>query len=438
MSLCGTAWAAPANAVESCLEPHYIEEIHFNKEGNMASRLIRILSAAALSAALSVPTALETAAQSGDISADTPLKSALFVRNRAGKEMKDKTDLFSDMLSARLSEKGFGVMDWKDVVQRFRESNETEDVIYQSVNAVMATSLDTYAVKSGQAFTPPKVVENENLAVGAQGKDGGVAKASLLRVAQMLDADYIITASFGSLSKETKTFVGDGTIYKTNSTADIYTLPLTVKVLDGNSGQSIYGDTLSESDRVIQNAASLDQISRSDMADRLFTKGAARLAENIASKVNRIRNTSVKAVPTVEFTIDCNVPGATVELDGAALGTPPSRFNAAPGIHQLRVTRQYFEPWERSVNIVPNQRIMVSLELSVEGLAKYKDITAFKQEMQLEDMERTARVDIAKEQSKADADVKEKLSSGGEVMLKNSYIRSDGFADQLERVIHGN
>ena len=76
-------------------------------------------------------------AAGANIVAKAPLKAAIFVRNRGGREMNNKIDLFSDQLSARLSEKGFAVMDWKDVVQKFRESNESDDRIFSNVRTVI-------------------------------------------------------------------------------------------------------------------------------------------------------------------------------------------------------------------------------------------------------------------------------------------------------------
>jgi hypothetical protein len=48
-----------------------------------------------------------------------------------------------------------------------------------------------------------------------------------------------------------------------------------------------------------------------------------------------------------------------------------------------------------------------------------------------------AKVDIAREQSKADADVKEKVSSGTKTFLENSYIRSEHFQEGLTTLVRG-
>ena len=404
-------------------------KLHLNRFRTTVALATVMVTGSALFAA-----APETVPGSNAPEGKTPLKTAIFLRNYGGNELRDKIDTFSDRLSSRLTEKGFATMDWKDVIQKFRESSETEDQIFKDVKTFMAVTTTT---DTNQSLTKMATADRkqDDTVLMAKGRDGGVAQASALRIAQMIDANYIVVASMGQLGHEKRTFKGEGTIYQTNNTSDIYTLPLTIKVLDGTTGQSIYGDTMTASYRVAQNASL--EIKQDNIADNLIDIGTAKLAENIGGKVESIRNAALKNSTTAEFAIECNVTGATVELDGAAIGSPPGRFIVKPGLHQLRVSREYFQPWERTVNIFPNQTLNVSLELSETGLAKYKDITAFKQAQELEKLTKVAKVDIAREQSKADADAKEKISSGREVFLKNSYIRSDGFADQLTRVIHG-
>ncbi len=403
----------------------------------MKLKLQRFRTMAVLAVIFTVPALFAAETKTGtsnDADAKNPLKTAIFVRNSGGRELRDKIDTFNDRLSARLTEKGFSTMDWKDVIQKFRESSETEDQIFKDVKTFMAVSTTT---ESNQSLTKMATKDREQLdtVLVAQGKDGGTAQASSLRIAQMINADYIVVASMGQIGHEKRTFKGEGTIYQTNNTADIYTLPLTIRVLDGNTGQSIYGDTMTASYRVLQNASL--EIKQDNIADNLIDICTAKLADNISGKVERIRDAGLKVATAAEFSIDCNVNGVTVELDGAAIGSAPGKFIVRPGLHQLRVSREYFQTWEKTVNIFMNQKLNISLELSESGQAKYKDITAFKQAQELEKLKTVARVDIAREQSKADADVKEKVSSGQEVFLKNSYIRSDGFAQQLTRVIHG-
>ena len=67
----------------------------------------------------------------------------------------------------------------------------------------------------------------------------------------------------------------------------------------------------------------------------------------------------------------------TVELDGIALGSAPGAFQAYPGLHKLRLSREGFDDWERTVNIYDNQTLRVALQMSAAGYARWADTTAF-------------------------------------------------------------
>jgi hypothetical protein len=67
----------------------------------------------------------------------------------------------------------------------------------------------------------------------------------------------------------------------------------------------------------------------------------------------------------------------TVELDGVALGSAPGDFKALPGLHKIRLTREGFDDWERTINIYDGQTLRVAMQMSADGYAKWKDTTDF-------------------------------------------------------------
>ncbi len=72
------------------------------------------------------------------------------------------------------------------------------------------------------------------------------------------------------------------------------------------------------------------------------------------------------------------VGGATVEIDGATVGSSPRTFKATPGLHQMRVTRQWMQPWQQTVNIQPGANFRVALELSDAGLQRFRSLEGFR------------------------------------------------------------
>jgi len=331
------------------------------------------------------------AAESGS---DAPsLKAAIFVRNSAGPEFKEQIDPLTNQLAARLSEKGFSIIDRRDVIGKFSESRETDPV------AVKASKALEQLARDGRSDTR---------------LDDALTGASAVRIARQLGADYLIMATINSVSQETKVFKGQGTAYGTNNASNTFTMRVAVKVLEGSRGASIYGDVVAASERIsiVENL----EIATNDIYPRLVDAAAIKVAENISSKVERI--SSVKVAPAasaVKFRVDSNIKGATVELDGMAIGSTPGTFMAEPGIHTLRVSKEWLTNWERTVNIVPNQVISAALELSDEGIQRYTTLERFK-----------AEISIAKEQSEADAYAKKKIAEGEKKKRENSYERFQG------------
>ena len=51
------------------------------------------------------------------------------------------------------------------------------------------------------------------------------------------------------------------------------------------------------------------------------------------------------------LTVDSNVPGADIEIDGAFVGNTPSTVSAAPGSHQIVVKKKGFADWTKTLSV---------------------------------------------------------------------------------------
>jgi PEGA domain-containing protein len=359
---------------------------------------------------LLVPVLPGTAAGS-EKSAEKPLlRAAIFVQNRAGLELQNQIEVLNDHLTADLTGKGFSIIDKDVVAARFRESRDHDEAVRNNLKALE------------EAIKP-----NASEAGAADALTG----ASALRMAQMIGADYLVIATIHPLGVETRAFKGENTIYGTNNQATMYTLRIALKLLDGKQGGTVYGDMVTASDRVVtsQNLT----INSTDILPKLIDAGARKIADTVAGKVESIRNVKVNTIPVVEFTVTSNVEGATVELDGAAIGSTPGRYKAAPGLHQLRISKEWLSTWERTVNIFQDQSLHVSLELSQEGLRRYAtieqlklDLARGKQQNDMEMKERAAGIGTAGEQSEAEAFAGKKGGEGEMKTPEESQERSQG------------
>ncbi|MDD5477540.1 MAG: PEGA domain-containing protein [Candidatus Omnitrophica bacterium] len=277
------------------------------------------------------------------------IKVAIFVQNRADSFLLKKLGTFNDLITSRLTQKGLTVIDKNDVLAKFRESRVAEPGLSNTIKML------TDIVKAIKTEAPVETIS-----------DG-----SALRISQMIGADYLLFVSIVSFGEEHKKFKGEGTIYGTNTEAADYILRLSIKVLDGSQGGSIFADIATVSERMAY-LPSLE-IQSSEIINKLLDAGSLKLADSISTKIGDIRKAEPQKLPPVNFTIKSNVDGATVELDGAAIGSTSGNFKASPGLHQIRISKERFATWEKTVNIYAGQALNVKLELSSEGLERAKE-----------------------------------------------------------------
>ncbi|MFA4945215.1 MAG: serine/threonine-protein kinase, partial [Lentisphaeria bacterium] len=246
--------------------------------------------------------------------------------------------------------------------------------------------------------------------------DEELGAASALRLAQLLNADYLIVASLRSLSAETRTFTdpADGR----RRSAATTTLRLALTVLDTDRGATLYGDTVSVAERT----ATLPnlEIQGNDLLPRLLDAAADKVAGNVAASVQRIAAATPAAATLVEARVTCNIEGATIAVDGAVAGSAPATLRLRPGLHRVWVSHPWCAPWDKTVNITAGQALAVTLLLTDEGIRKFKDLEGFK--LAMERLRKSGETDDA---------VRRALAEGQSEMLKQSHIRFDGDIDTL-------
>lgn len=337
-----------------------------------------------------------------------PLTAAIFVQNHAGEDLEGSVPMFRDLLTARLTEKGFAIMDGHDIAERFQETEGTQDPVVDVLRAV------SKGIETAKTETSVESVLNG---------------ASALRIAQMLDADYLIVATFASVGGERKRFHGEGTLYKTDNEVFTRTLRTSLKVLEGNKGSTVYGDTVVTKTRIGGNSHLTTATDDGD--NGLIDEAANTIADNIAAKIQRIKETVVEGQSTINIEVKANVEGATIEVDGATLGSVPGAFAIRPGIHQVAVSKERYVTWRRTVNIVPNQVLNVTLERSAVGDDRNENSLRVVREDELIRKTQNANIDIAKEQSSADAYAKREVADGEKEYRKNSHTQIEGPLNEL-------
>jgi hypothetical protein len=231
-------------------------------------------------------------------------------------------------------------------------------------------------------------------AVDAQLAEG----TSAVRLAQTLGATHLLQVTISGFDSNTQTIAA----YGVKTVNDERTARVTYKILDGNTGASLAADTVRVTKTVQQGSGMSDE--RSAVLNDLLAEAAGKVAASLKRQLDRGRITTSAAQGnvTVTFTTelaDVYIPdvrinaentvtiseskfkvsalAATIEVDGIAVGTAPGKLEVKAGLHKLRVVREGFKPWERTVNFSNGQKLNVALEMSEAGYARWQDATKF-------------------------------------------------------------
>jgi len=221
---------------------------------------------------------------------------------------------------------------------------------------------------------------------------------SAVRLAQALGATHLLQVTITGFDSNKQTIDA----YGVKTINDERTARVTYKILDGNTGASLAADTVRATKTVQQSSGGLAD-ARSDILNDLLAEAAGKVATSLKRQLDRGRITTSEGQGnvTVNFTTelaDLYIPdvridkdntvrlsedklkvsaAATIEVDGFAVGTAPGKLTVKAGLHKLRVVREGYKPWERTVNFTNGQTLNVGLEMSEAGYARWKESTAF-------------------------------------------------------------
>ena len=287
----------------------------------------------------------------------TTPRVAIFVKNQSTKRyLDDEIDPLRDVIAAELAGQNMIILDPAEIVAGFHRYKVT-----------------TMEERMGLI-------------------DGLFTGGSAVRVAQMIGADYLVLISLINADVRSRVMTGQN--------INTYQTRLSVKVLEATMGSSVFGQNFEEKYPVNTTSSAGDDVGY--YRDLLYRSGE-KIGTALASGYTRWRKPEPADSTMVSFTVRTTIDqlidglengvrapnelldemrrivgGVTVELNGAALGSAPGTFKALPGMHQLRVTRQWMQPWQKTVQIYDGAEFNIGLELSNEGLAKFKDLEGFR------------------------------------------------------------
>ena len=293
---------------------------------------------------------------------DNRRMAAIFTANHADKALDDKLPSLEDYISSRITDKGFS-----------------------AISREVATAAASSLLKDSQQTDIDKALNNN---------------ASVLRLSQMLGANYIILATISSYGSEKQTIEA----YDVKKVSVVTTLRVSYKILDGVQGGTLGGDTFKVSSTKVFTENSRTE--STDIINDLLDEASVKIAESAGNKAIR---TVVASSRLADFTVACgmqdlaqlpvSVPdvkltanntvvigqeripvlalNVMVELDGAGIGSTPASFKVSPGLHKLRLRRDGFKDYEGTITVYQGQTFNIALQMTDAGYQRWQANTAF-------------------------------------------------------------
>lgn len=254
----------------------------------------------------------------------------------------------------------------------------------------------------------PATVIGENQNAIPQGEI--MPAASAKNLANMLGADYLITASFRSVGSKSK---GAGDMRFTT-----LTLRMTMSIADGADGTVFAGESITvDSPRMTaQSAASNLDETFNEMLDMAATECADRFVAKLAARGVKPPDSATRA----QVTFTGNVPGANILIDGVSFGTLPAVVSVPAGIHNVVVEYPFCMPFASRAMLTDGQVFNAQLELSPEGYARWRDKETF-----------LTIIERVKASGATDDYVRRVIADGKAEALHNSFFKWDGALQTL-------
>lgn len=361
------------------------------------------------------PTAAVGGVDSIDPVGDSAIpRVAIFAKNQSTKRnLDDEIDPLRDFITAEMAGQGMIILDPKDIVESFNRNKIT--------------------------------TAEERLGL----VDGLFTGGSVVRVGQIIGADYIALVSLLNADKRSRTVGG--------RPVSTFGARFSVRVFEASQGSSVFGENFHETYPVVTDVSSTDELTYfHDLVDMAGVKIGAAMVASAANwrspEAAETRMVSFTVSTTIDALIDGLengvrapnelldemrriVGGVTVELDGLTIGSSPGTFKATPGVHQLRLTRQWMQPWQRPVNIQEGAHFNVGLELSSEGLAKFQSLEGFRAAAAVAYAEAAWRKGIkVNYDTAAWRDVTHNIGNrGDDIILEQQKINQEGQVNQAEQ-----
>jgi PEGA domain len=353
--------------------------------------------------------------------------TALFLINNAGAKYDQFIPTIKDNLTSLLTQKGFAIVRTENAIlpAGLPDSNENK-ISNPETEASINRLAETLNARLLVVATINAVTHDESTFDGT--KYDAINHKSISNTAihdeNTFDGTVIKQTEIKAETHDVKAFPGTDTAYNVVKTTATDTVRFNLQIYDLGSTKSIYGDSVNTSLRT----PVYGQAHTNTILINLFYAAAEKLANNVEVHVANVNASATEPTNSkVTFTVSTNIPSVDVFIDGMVIGSTgkETEFQATPGIHQLKLGKEFIKSWEKTVNIINDAKYSVTLELSAEGLARFQSIQKFNLALKAGE----ASIDVVKEQSKAQATALVEEAKA----KKNNPVKNDGLADNLKK-----
>lgn len=313
----------------------------------------------------------------------------------------------------------------------------------------------------GWRFISSEVVINAVSGLTKDNTENAVDKllsdqTSSLQLAQTLGANYLFFVSLVSYDSEKREVNAYGVQYSKTD----YKLRLAYRIIDGGSGHTLTSQTALASRSIQQDKHATT--TTGNIFNDLAEKAAVDIANDLRMKLEQDKIAAPTDIETTfasfQITVglsDIMIPevifddngqahitanqsnveplAVTIELNGLTMGTTGTsgsltQFQARPGLHRLRLSREDLVPWERMVNITDGMKFNVTMQLTDTGLARWTERTQFLQDLKRDEILTSAEAEALRgearllEQSGYKIDIKVDTEEGLRIEDNRSLI----------------
>ncbi len=329
-------------------------------------------------APLAAPATLSQPAAGAGAPAPTTVKrytAAIFVKNRPADVAPEKVMVLEDYIAAQVDRLCFTTVSREDTLNAVAKF------------AAAGANAGTYG---GGGVDPQKDLDRLLS-----------DETSALRLAQQMGVDYILIASITAYINDRI----DSEAYGTTTSIRSAQMDVTYRLLGRAEGQVITSDSVTATEK-IRESPTLQQ--KRDLIDVVIRRCAQSVGDSVAKRCGESILTGGATLPdNVSFRVMCtmqdmSIPGvvtdpatgryvvsgvnwnllptnASVELDGIVVGSAPEQLSVFPGLHKVTVSCEGFRPWSRTVNVHAGMTLTVPLQLTDEGLLRWRAQLQFMQ-----------------------------------------------------------